>query len=1224
MANVQGTPERDRLIGTDGDDVIEALDGNDYLSGGLGNDILRGGDGNDEIRSDVGSDQLDGEAGDDYIIISNFHAGTTIVTGGGGEDRLAIDAGAEHVIRADLGAGADVIQLGSLRDGARAELTLGEGADTVLIWRSIGATPIGAGQITIRDFEPGPDGDRLDWLEFLDVALTGWDRRSNPFATGHLRLVQAGVDAVLEIDRNGGGDGFITLITFENVSAAAFAFENFDGFPPDGSIPLNLVFTGTDLGETLIGSMGADLIDGLDGQDFLYGGAGDDLIRSGGGGGSIYGELGNDRLEGGADGVHLDGGRGNDELYGGHGNDYLRDQDGDDLMAGGGGDDRIDILRGSLHPSDTVTVVGGDGKDKVWIQSESTSRLIIDGATGDDWLDVYVLGGVAEVTLGTGVDTIVLLGQQSQYLLRDGSIVVGDFAAGAGGDIVRIDQLPQAVDFDNPFASGALRLVADGAHALMQSALSGAWRTIVTFSNVAAESLTAENFGGFAPDGSLPPGVTIEGTSGDDTLSGTAGADIITGLGGSDSIDAGAGGDVIRGGEGSDRIDAGSGDDLVDAGDGDDSVDDGRGDDIIFLGAGKDRIFSNYGSDLIDGGDGDDQILIQRLTSTDDRIEVMAGGGADWIDLNQSGGATAIVDAGDGDDNLSLSGLRPHLRLTLGGGSDRIRFDGINYSHGFAGSIRIADFAVGESGDRLQLGNFLLGHLSNWDLATNPFETGHVRFVQSGRDALLQIDRDGGNNAFATLATLAGMGANALTAFNTGYELPHVTGTAGDDVFVVDEAGDAILELPGGGTDEVVTALAAFALGANVENLTGSGDSPHDLRGNALENLLTGGGGNDVLRLHDGGSDTARGLGGNDILFYGAALTGTDVNDGGEGVDTLVLQGAYAALVLGAASLVGIEGISLQSGSMVRWGGSGADRHDYALTTVQANVAPGQQLRVNAQSLLAGEDFSFDGSAETDGGRFLLYGGFGTDILTGGTGNDIFFFEAGRLGASDRVIGGGGNDAVVVSGGGGAGVARVTVESGTLSGVEALSLNGRFASAPESAPSYEVVLKNGNVASGATLIVNGSSLGEAQALSFDGSAVADGRLRIFGGAGGDVLRGGTSGDSLTGGEGADLFRYGSAAESTFLAPDLIEDFRSGTDRIDLSLIDADSSLPGRQSFVFQVGEFTGGARQLRALQDGEGGRWTIRGDVDGDGNADLVIEVFVAAGQPLAAGDFIL
>ena len=52
-----------------------------------------------------------------------------------------------------------------------------------------------------------------------------------------------------------------------------------------------------------------------------------------------------------------------------------------------------------------------------------------------------------------------------------------------------------------------------------------------------------------------------------------------------------------------------------------------------------------------------------------------------------------------------------------------------------------------------------------------------------------------------------------------------MAGGLGDDIYFVDDAGDAVAELGGQGSDEIRTALAAYSLAAlaNVENLTGLG-----------------------------------------------------------------------------------------------------------------------------------------------------------------------------------------------------------------------------------------------------------------------------------------------------------------------------------------------------------------------------------------------------------------
>ncbi|HEX8239873.1 MAG TPA: M10 family metallopeptidase C-terminal domain-containing protein, partial [Allosphingosinicella sp.] len=102
-------------------------------------------------------------------------------------------------------------------------------------------------------------------------------------------------------------------------------------------------------------------------------------------------------------------------------------------------------------------------------------------------------------------------------------------------------------------------------------------------------------------------------------------------------------------------------------------------------------------------------------------------------------------------------------------------------------------------------------------------------------------------------------------------------------------------------------------------------------------------------------------------------------------------------------------------------------------------------------------------------------------------------------------------------------------------------------------------------------------------------------------------------DILTGGGGADSFRYKLVTDSSASATDHILDFTSGTDKIDLSRIDANSGLAGDQAFSWIGSDaFTNVAGQLRAYQSGND--WFVEGDVNGDGAADLVIQVSVTGG----------
>lgn len=130
-----------------------------------------------------------------------------------------------------------------------------------------------------------------------------------------------------------------------------------------------------------------------------------------------------------------------------------------------------------------------------------------------------------------------------------------------------------------------------------------------------------------------------------------------------------------------------------------------------------------------------------------------------------------------------------------------------------------------------------------------------------------------------------------------------------------------------------------------------------------------------------------------------------------------------------------------------------------------------------------------------------------------------------------------------------------------------------------------------------------------------------GRDQIDGGAGNDIINGGADRDDLTGGAGADTFKYYLASESTATALDRIRDFdASQGDKIDISLIDANTLVGGNNDFVVSA-SLTGIAGQL-VIVTISAGVYQIRGDVNGDGVADLQIEV--KAKSPLTAADLLL
>ena len=117
--------------------------------------------------------------------------------------------------------------------------------------------------------------------------------------------------------------------------------------------------------------------------------------------------------------------------------------------------------------------------------------------------------------------------------------------------------------------------------------------------------------------------------------------------------------------------------------------------------------------------------------------------------------------------------------------------------------------------------------------------------------------------------------------------------------------------------------------------------------------------------------------------------------------------------------------------------------------------------------------------------------------------------------------------------------------------------------------------------------------------------------------------GGLAADTLTGGAGNDTFAYRTSAESTATVRDSITDFTSG-DKIDLHLIDANTSTPTDDPFVF-IGTtpFTHTPGELR-YEQAIGNSWLVQGDTNGDGSVDFAVLVTIADGHTINAGDFIL
>ncbi|MGH6870056.1 MAG: M10 family metallopeptidase C-terminal domain-containing protein [Rhizomicrobium sp.] len=194
----------------------------------------------------------------------------------------------------------------------------------------------------------------------------------------------------------------------------------------------------------------------------------------------------------------------------------------------------------------------------------------------------------------------------------------------------------------------------------------------------------------------------------------------------------------------------------------------------------------------------------------------------------------------------------------------------------------------------------------------------------------------------------------------------------------------------------------------------------------------------------------------------------------------------------------------------------------------------------------------------------------GNDVINGGAGNDTILFGA-ALTAADRVDGSTGTNAVELAGDYSAGL---NFAAGTIRNIADLVLGAGF--------SYKLTTADANVANGATLGIDGSALGAADKLTFNGAHESDGHFAITGGLAGDTITGGAQADTITGGGGADVlkggmgadvFKYHSVSDSTSTSHDTIADFDPSSDTIDISAMGV--SVSGLDATI-STGKLIGG------------------------------------------------
>ena len=491
---------------------------------------------------------------------------------------------------------------------------------------------------------------------------------------------------------------------------------------------------------------------------------------------------------------------------------------------------------------------------------------------------------------------------------------------------------------------------------------------------------------------------TLTGTAGADTLTGTAANNLINGLGGNDTLNGLGGDDTLNGGAGNDSMAGGTGSDtyVIDspsdiateaANQGIDTVNSSvtrtlgaNLENLTLTGANAingtgnalDNVLrGNSGANVLSSGAGNDTYYV----SSGDTVTESNNQGTDsvYADVSWTLGnnienltltsSAAINGAGNALNNV-ITGNAGNNTLNGGAGADTLVGGAGNDTYVVDNSSDVVTENLNEGTDAVQASvtYTLSANVENLTL------TGTAAISGTGNALDNLFTGNAGNN------TLTGGEGN--DTLNGGAGADRMAGGLGNDSYVVNVTGDTVTEAAGQGTDNVQAGVT-YTLSANVENLLLTGSGAINGTGNALDNILIG----------NSGANLLTGLAGNDTYFIAGSDSVTESAGGGEDTVYSSVTHTLAAnvenLILTGTAVLGATGNTLNN-------------------LLRGNAG------INALTGRTGNDMIEGGDGidilSGSGGNNYLNGQAGADALIGGGGNEIF-------------IGGTGNDAIITGSG---------------------------------------------------------------------------------------------------------------------------------------------------------------------------------------------------------------